>query len=358
MIPHAQIVGTSTHRNRWVALDYWRGLMALAVMTFHFDKWASGVWDASTAQGKLGVYAVSVFFMLSGMALTETYQKSLLPDWKSLSSYALRRVCRIFPLLWAATSLTLLLDDAPRSGREIFLNFTGLFGFIDPSKDIATGAWSIGCELVFYAFFPIILLVGRKNRWFIPASLAVVACIGMIRAFEGPFVLHPVSQSQWWPYYVQVPNHAFFFVTGMALSAHSNWLQQIPNFIWRFLLVVSAAVFFWMPVGSDPVYLVSGGQRVVLSALAVLATTAWSFGVTTLADIPHRLFVWLGTISYSIYLLHPLVYRATKAAFTRFADIPTWLLLPTACVTTLLAGHIAYHWFEKPAMRVSKQTAP
>lgn len=350
MMPRAPMIGTSTHHNRWVALDYWRGLMALAVMAFHFDKWTTGVWDGSTAQGKLGVYAVSIFFMLSGMALTETYQKKLQPHWQSLFSYVLRRVFRIFPLLWAATGLTLLLDEIRRSHRDILLNLSGLFGFIDPSKDIATGAWSIGCELVFYALFPILVLMHRKKRWFIHACVILMAFIGMTRAFGGPFAIQGESQSLWWSYYVQVPNHAFFFVTGMSLAIHRNWLQQVPRRIWWFLLIGGAAVFLWVPVGVNPVGLVRGWPRMALSALAVLVTTAWSFGIGTLQDIPHKLLAWLGSISYSIYLLHPLVYRATKACFTRFSDFPPNLLLPIACAATLLAGHAVYYFFEKPIM--------
>ncbi len=337
-------------QERWAALDYLRGLMALSILVFHFDKWTSGHWDAASIQGKLGVYGVSVFFVLSGMALTSTYQQKMKADWRSMAAFAIKRGFRILPLLWVATGITLLLDDVPRSLGVVLLNFSGLFGFVDPSKDIATGAWSIGSELVYYALFPAMLLETRRKKWLIWILTGLFGGFSFYRAFMWPFWPNASEQAEWWPYYVQAPLHAFFFVAGMALATYRRYFETWSPKIWRLLLGMSAALFVGIDVGADPQILVAGNTRIIFSACAVLATAAWSFGVNV-SGAGAGVLAWLGSISYALYLLHPLVFRAVKAAITRSGSMSEVLLLPLAFGISLIASHVVYRLLEKPCMR-------
>ncbi|MFM8374163.1 MAG: acyltransferase family protein [Bacteroidota bacterium] len=331
-------------RNRLIQLDYLRGLMALAVMVFHYDKWTTGTWNADTPQGKLGVYAVSSFFIISGMALAHRYAGTLPRAWKS---FATRRVQRIFPMLWLATIATLVIDDHPRSWQTILLNLSGLFGFADASADIATGAWSIGCELVYYCFFPLLLWTGERKKWiFLLLWMAAAAC-GLARAFFPPFSVSGTSQTVWWPYYVQAPGQAWFFITGAGLSLFSQNLKVIPEKYWKWLMLAGMSVFLLMPTGGDPLSLVAGSGMVILSVSTVMAVTGWIFGTGKLPGILDRVLAWLGDISYALYLLHPLVYRGVKAIGSRIFDAPLWLWALTAAVVSFAVAHLA----EKKAAR-------
>lgn len=336
---------------RLESLDYLRGLMALAVLVFHYDKWTTGVWNAAIIQGKLGVYAVSIFFILSGMALTLTYEGRLTFSGSSLGGYARKRFARIFPLLWLATGATLLLGDAHRSTADVFLNFTGVFGFVDPSRDIATGAWSIGCELVFYAAFPLLLLVAARQIVLFCAIAGALTWLGMFAAFQWPWTADSLDQQIWWPYYVQVANHAWFFVAGMGLMLARNVAGRLPQAMWLFLLAGSALLFVLWPIGADPIGLLQGKNRVFLAGLAVLATASWCFGIKSAPGILHRVMAWLGAISYGLYLLHPLVFRAVKAINVRFLTLPDVWIPWIALVFSLLAGHVSFYYWEKPMMK-------
>ena len=325
--------------------------MALAVLIFHFDKWLTGTWDASSLQGRLGVYAVSAFFVLSGLTLTLVYENRLSWSFKSWARFFQKRFFRIFPLLWLATAATLLLDDFPRPLSELFLNFTGLFGFINPARDIATGAWSIGCELVFYAGFPTLLLLAQMLRELFLGSFLLFVSIGIWAAFAW-FSPAMRNQSVWWEAYTQAANHAFFFAGGMAIGVFKSDMEQLPRKLWPLVLLLSAVAFTFWPTGPEPFYLVSGGNRIVLSTLSLVVVTSFFHASIELKGVLHKGLVWLGTVSYSLYLLHPLVFRATKFAFVKIGIRDEyWTLFIPTLLAALALSHFSYYFLEKPMMK-------
>lgn len=330
--------------------------MALAVLVFHYDKWLTGTWDASSLQGRLGVYAVSTFFVLSGLTLSLVYETQIDYTARSWARFFRKRFWRIFPLLWAATAATLLLDDSPRSASLIFLNFTGLFGFVNPANDIATGAWSIGCELVFYSAFPVLFLLSNKKKALFAMACALIFALGFLGAFAW-FDPEKREQNEWWANYTQAANHAFFFVSGMAIGIFREKLERFPTWIWQMQLPMAAAAFVLWPTGHDPYELVSGWNRVVFSTLVMLAVAAFFYSKIKLGGFPHKTLAWLGAVSYSLYLLHPLVFRAAQLARTKLRQTELgqgdwadgyWPIFIAALFGALVLSHFSYYFLEKP----------
>lgn len=344
-------------RTRYDSLDYLRGLMALAVLVFHFDKWLSGSWDAATLQGRLGVYAVSVFFILSGLTLSLVYENRLQLTVASWKEFYVKRFFRIFPLLWMATAATILLDDAPRSTSAILLNFSGLFGFVNPAADIATGAWSIGCELVYYMAFPTLLLLYRYVRslfWFAFGSTLVC---GAWIAFAW-FSPEASAQSEWWSGYVQAANHAFFFVGGMAVGLSKGPCAKWPVSYWRALLLLCAWLFACWPIGHEPYQLVSGAHRVLFSGLSLVGVAAFFHSKLEIKGAAHSLLAWLGAVSYSLYLLHPLVFRAVQfVAAKGHLELGYWGIFIPALLLTAIGSHASYFFLEKPLANFRRKIA-
>lgn len=338
-------------RPRFAELDYLRGLMALAVMIFHFDKWLTGEWVANTLPGRLGVYAVSIFFVLSGLALTLAYEHRMNEKVSSWAPYFAQRFRRIYPLLWLATFATLLLDDVRRPFSTILLNITGLFGFINPADDIATGAWSIGCELVYYCLFPFLLLLSQGSKPGFFAGLFAALSMGGWLAFYG-IPADAAEQRQWWPPYTAAANHACFFISGMAMGRFRAYGACIPSSIWRLILALGVLAFVFWPLGPDPLQLVCGTNRIILSLLSILI--CWAVFNSRLAGSTriHRGLGWLGSVSYSLYLLHPLVFRGMRAVFNRLQIAESyWLLMGAAAATALVFSHFVYHYFERRLLR-------
>jgi exopolysaccharide production protein ExoZ len=150
--------------NRLYNLDYLRGLAAFGIMIYHYLSWTLGKFSADTFMGRLGIYGVSIFYVLSGLTLYYVYYDKMKPSKEDIVSFFKKRIFRIFPLLWLVTIIAVILTRKSPDFYNLFLNLTGLFGFIKWDTYFSAGVWSIGNELVFYVFFPFFILFIKKLK--------------------------------------------------------------------------------------------------------------------------------------------------------------------------------------------------
>lgn len=152
-------------------IDYLRGLMALSILFYHLVGWTISVPQSESILGKLGIYGVSAFYIVSGMSMYLSY-KNTQWSFKSSASFFVRRFVRLAPVYWIAMLIGLtyafVLNPLTKVDWPIYMqNFVLIFGFIDPTKYVVTGGWSIGNEVVFYLFFPAIILSLRNKFAFL-----------------------------------------------------------------------------------------------------------------------------------------------------------------------------------------------
>lgn len=349
---------------RIASLDYLRGLMALSVMLYHLISVEGVDLGASSVLARMGLYAVAVFYILSGISLTLAYQHKL-ASWGSIGRYAIKRVGRILPLLWLATSLVLLRDVlmahalhqsvAWPSAQVVFLNYSLLFGFVKPGAYLVTGGWSIGNELVFYLVFPMMMVLYRVWQG-VCRVLFPVLLVGVC-GYSVEHLDAARSLTHQWLSYIEPANQFYLFFAGVVVALFCA--PASVNFARRHMgaLLVLLAAFVFYPLEGDRVLLVAGSGRLVLSLICVLLC----LGVYRVrCPVPLWLHVplnFLGEASYSVYLLHPIVAGACWVVLSHCHVSRVMANVVVAMPLTLLLAYLSYHYLERPGVRIAAQLA-
>lgn len=340
------------NRNRIQALDLLRGCAALLVMFYHYSSWSEGnSFDSSTLLGRVGIYGVSIFYVLSGLTLFHVYSTYDLKSPLVFSvNFWIKRVFRIFPLLWAATFLTLLVRKSIPDVSLLLLNLTGLFGFISWDRYIAVGAWSIGNELFFYAFFPFLMLTLRYSKiGFYLINVAFLVCFLWFAFFK---LDSNSSLSSQWQNYVNPLNQAFLFCGGVLIGYLSKF--RIPNITLAAVLAGCFVTFVFFPIEGERIVIVTGIYRLIFTTLSLLVCFCFYRLHFPPKIANHWMISAVGEISYSVYLLHPIVYAVVSIFSEYFMLSITLKILLSSCIT-IFAAYYNYGLFEKFFIRFGKR---
>jgi len=235
----------------------------------------------------------------------------------------------------------------------IFLNLTGLFGFVKPEAYIGTGVWSIGNELFFYAFLPAFIFLERKRLWLFYVLVFFVFGIGLYFAFV---LINPAAslQSQW-PLYVN-PLNQFFLFAGGILIGHLVGKRKIilqPYFA-KYFIVPLVIIFCFYPETGNTVTVITGWSRIVFSLICFLICFFVYTSQLELDIYSHKIFSFLGETSYSIYLIHPLVFQVVKGINVRWTGLPPIMAMVISVVCTFISSFICYRYLEKPMISLGK----
>lgn len=328
------------------SLDYLRGTSALLIVLYHFNSWTFNVHNSEGFLTRFGLYGVSLFYMLSGMTLFMIYEKKLFIK-ESLKDFFLKRAFRILPLLWLVTFITIIFAKANFSFYQIFLNFTGLFSLLDHDGYIAGGAWSIGNEICFYLLFPLIIYIFRRNKFWYFILLVLT-----IHVYFGFFLLDKsIPLSQQWEVYINPLNHLFFFVSGILVFNLNRYIRLNGNLA-IFLSVIFILLFVFYPVEGDSINLVYGYNKIIFTFFSIGITWSVLAWPELKIEFIAASLKWLGDISYSVYLLHPIMWKLVSILFVKInVDSNFYLKIIVALCCTLVFSSLIYKYYE---VRMSK----
>ncbi len=341
--------------NRLYNLDYLRGLSAFGIMVYHYMGWAGGSFTSESFLGRLGVYGVSIFYVLSGLTLYYVYHKRMEPSKKQLITFAKKRFYRIFPLLWLATLITIILSRQFPNISDLTLNLTGLFGLFHWDGYFATGAWSIGNELVFYIFFPVFILLKNKSR----IAFILLSILITITYLYFAYIIFDINQplSEQWRNYVNPLNQLLLFLGGFLIGMNFKDVNigMVTNLL---LLICGLSIFIFYPSAGDLILLVTGNNRIIFTISCFMICLSFYKLNYKLPEIFDKPLTMLGEASYSVYLLHPIVYSIISIGFSILEKylyhFPIYILVISSILITLGISYIVYEKFEKFFMEMSK----
>lgn len=336
--------------------------MSLSILFYHLHAWTVGTPASETLLGKLGVYGVSIFFIISGMSMYISYKST---SWTSSStiSFFARRFFRLAPVYWIALALTFCyayIDSRPFNftSREIWNNIFLTFGIFDYAKYIVTGGWSIGNEVVFYLFFPIIILMTPFKKLFITVN-ALIMYVYIYYCFVVINPNHTLGAQ--WVSYINPINQAFLFSSGvfLAWATYTFGFHKNQKLMW-FLIVVASCIFILYPVAGDQISIVNGWNRLYITGLILIASYALLNVQISNDNFITRTLSFLGDVSYPVYLLHGVFFAFTNRYIWSLANLPSpeakLAFFVFVFVPVLLAlSWVVYVFIEKPIINITKK---
>ena len=342
--------GPSQESSHFAVLDGWRGLAAIVVCYGHAT-------HGAIVPGF--VLAVDFFFVLSGFVIARSYGERLARGTMPFTEFVRVRLIRLYPMLFVSTLLAFVIFSA----RILMDHETALFEpglksfalslFVLPNQFLAgTGhhglewawplnlpSWSLFFELI--ANFVWAAIVWRFNyrHWFVALVLFAIA--------YGLTVWHLRTTDfgdKWDNVLWGFARVAYSFAAGIAvyqlyMRGTFTVMKFIPSFIPAIILLLC---FFTYKEKIEAL------QVVFIFPLLVLAGVYAKVG-----QFAQRICLWLGAISYPLYLIHWPVVRIVRHALSPLKLSSFAMALVMAGVTCLLiiAAHFAFRYYDLPVRR-------
>jgi peptidoglycan/LPS O-acetylase OafA/YrhL len=391
-------------QRRYEELDAIRGVASLTVLihhcllvfpilySAHFHKDISNTVIRIFSQSPFHVIwagheAVILFFVLSGFVLSLPFLNNTFPKYQD---YLIKRVCRIYipyivvifvsAILFTVFQQLGYLENSSPSTSDWFnqmwsesldlkmiLSFVFMLGYGTHNLDTAT--WSLVHEMRISLFFPLIMILVLKFDWkksltiglgavfFLWASLLFLSQRVAVESLS--FLLTSFGHTFY---------YSGFFIIGALFAKHRNELGNTYsklNSSFKTLIYISILVCYtieWnVPLIGYLKYNGSSYTRVffntlidyiiALSVLVLFLVILNSNGLKKV--LKSSSLIYLGKISYSLYLIHPVVLLTVVHTMKDFIHLP--FLIFTVIVISIAISGVMYKFLELPSIELGKK---
>jgi len=316
-----------------------------------------------------GFFGVDIFFVLSGFLITSL----LLQEWSregsiSLKDFYIRRVLRLMPALFLLIIIiggfALIFNKrVTETYQGIWLslsyasNWLYAFGYFSPHNPLGI-TWSLAIEEQFYLIWPLLLTLVLRfklgRRWILYILILLIAFISLHRK-----ILEEQGASIFRLYYAS-DTHADMLLIGCLVGLLISWNLLPHDRRFKILmksLAAVAVIFLGYLVGTTSwTYFTlcrCGGYTLVAISIALILTVVITsppkFALSVLRFAP---LVWIGRISYGLYLWH----WPVRWFIYPKNGLPTSAgQLLTVVVLSLSLTTLSYYFVEKPFLRWKKR---
>ena len=337
----------SSIKNRYLPeIDGLRAFAVVAVIINHFN-------NDILPGGYLGV---DIFFVISGFVITSSLHQRPSKNFKDfISGFYVRRIKRLVPALSIfvlITSITISLFN-PTPEFSLKTGLTSLFGLsnmylLKESTDyfaqstelnVFTHTWSLGVEEQFYVLFPFLVWFsgfgrqnknGARNLFLIVGGLTITSLIGFLYLYE-------TNQSA---AYFFMPSRFWEMASGCLLFIglqKSKYIEQLLEKAPPLLVLVLIIGVMYLPISWSAVSIVA---VVVLSSVLITSLKKQTF---VYKIFTHPRIVYIGLISYSLYLWHWGV-----LSISRWTIGIHWWSVPFQVILMLGLAICSYKYIETP----------
>jgi len=352
------------------ALTSLRFFAAAYVVAFHYTPYYFPNVEGPSVIA-LGYSGVTFFFLLSGFILAYNYKDADFREPRLRTLFYRARLARVYPVYLLALAVHVpwflawvLKQPMPLKalmGSGAVLAPLGLHAWVPGAAcSLDCPSWSVSIELFFYALFPILLpLVLRSPARVAVATLAFwVAGSALATSFwqvygAGASLIAPESGgmgpmllAEFVKYFPLL--HLPEFVAGLLLFV--AWRDNRPPVLFLLALAIAFGALIVTGASSVPEPILHNGLTMLTWAPLILACAAMRRG-----PLCSRPLVFLGKISFAIYLLHIPVYAALntldRLALHGWLGTHPWVGVTVACLASLVAAAVVHLAVEEPARR-------
>lgn len=340
------------------ALTFPRFVLALIVVVVHFglhlpfaqNTFLSGVFHH-------GAIAVSFFFFLSGFVLAYNYTQI-----KSARSFYWKRLIRLYPLYLITFFIVLfsvyfLQGNIPEIIYAI-ANGLGLQSWIPGyALQVNFPSWSLSVEFFFYATFPLISWVFHRMKWRLFSILILIAWIlGLMQHIYFVEVLYDANRYYLDQFILYFP--LFHFTTFLAGFYGGKLVHKLrgfsyPSYFYTFLAIIGILLFIGILSTENLIRLY--GHNGSLAPIFLMICIGLSMDQKVFPRlIGSRRFIFLGDISYSVYMWQfPVFLWFTHILGVEKLGQGQFLVFVVSLITI---SALSFKWIEEPIRkRISKK---
>lgn len=333
-------------------IDGLRAIAILAVVGYHvFPNLVPG-----------GFVGVDIFFVISGYLISRNIDGDIAANVFSVKNFYTRRIRRLFPALALVLSaslgagwLLLFADEFQQLGKHVFSGAAFISnlvlwreaGYFDTASAFKPllNLWSLGIEEQFYLVWPLVLLGTHRHslaaqQWLrvVLAMASLVFCVSIATSDPVQSFYSPLSRL-----WELIAGALIALRVGDDRPWHLPWLRNLAATCGIAGILLATFTFdeqltypgWWaiLPVFCTCLCIVTGPHR--------------GLGASVLSG---RFMVWIGLISYPLYLWHwPLL---SFAKIAQSGHLSVGLRLMVVAVSVVLAA-LTYHLVEKPLRRAN-----
>lgn len=358
----------STPSTRFAHIDSLRAIAALLVVWMHTSE-LFVLFSAPSIQNQLyhvanlmdfGRVGVVIFFAISGFVIPSSLRGDRL---ECCREFLIKRLLRLYPVYWLSIPFGLItfwyIWDKEISLSTILWNLT-MVQEAAGHPSVQGQYWTLQTELVFYGFCMLLFLQGVL-RSAITLSLLVfcmsaLCFVPILLAFVGRPIAVTIG-----PAWTMLALHLGVMFWGALFRI---WYDRTPmsvlaklsvfGYIGCWLIMAMFGVTYYLLVKADIKIL----HFVIPYALGV----SMFAGLAIYGKLQSSWLVWLGTISYSLYLFHPVaMYSLSWLVQNSEIDwLKNWPISGYMLVTlaaTIGISALTYRIVELPAIRLGSQLA-
>ncbi len=318
---------------RLYELDAIRGIAAVMVILYHYSFRYGQLYGYEVPPPfsfPYGQYGVQLFFIVSGFVIFMTLEKSA-----HVTDFIVSRLSRLYPAYWAAVILTFLVVRIfALPGREVrikyaVLNLTMIQSWLAvPNVDGVY--WTLAVELSFYALMCILFITKLLPKielisWLWLGGMALCSYLAAKHGIQLPRAVRST-------YLLEYGN---LFIAGIMFYKLMHQPEKSQYYILFFALVVEYFL-----------------HKHLVILVAIYFGIFWSFIKGYLSILTAKPFVFLGSISYSLYLIHQNIGYIIIQALERFRVATSTSIILVPLTISILIASLMYTYIEKPGMKL------